>query len=66
MVTTTPDQITDHQWQQFNEQTHLSLGPVVTDTELAGIREWIDQIMQGHAAIDYNQLMIQLDSASGY
>jgi phytanoyl-CoA hydroxylase len=58
-------QITDEQWAQYDETGYLKLGPVVTDTELADLRQRIDDIMMGTAPVNYDKLYMQLDSETG-
>jgi len=58
-------QITDEQWAQYEETGYLKLGSVVTDSELAALRQRIDDIMLGTAPVNYDKLYMQLDSESG-
>jgi hypothetical protein len=56
---------TDDQWVQFEQSGYVKLGPVLDGTGLAALQKRIDAIMLGHADIDYDSLLMQLDSTSG-
>lgn len=58
--------ITDAQWQTFQEQGYVRLDRVVTDEELEGLQQRIDEIMLGQAAVPYERMMMQLDTQSGH
>ena len=53
------------QWQQYERDGYLRLGQVLQEDELAALQQHIDAIMQGKADIDYNRLLMQLDSSDG-
>ena len=57
--------LTDTQWQQYEADGYLHLGKLLTDDELAGLQQRIDQIMLGQANLDYDRMMMQLDSDDG-
>lgn len=57
--------ITDLAWQQFDRDGYLKLGRVLSDEDLAALQRRIDQIMLGEADIDYDRMLMQLDSATG-
>ena len=57
--------ISDADWQTFCSEGYLRLGTVVTEGELTGLIGRIDDIMLGRAALDYNRLMMQLDTTTG-
>jgi len=57
--------ITDAQWRQFEEDGYLVLGKLLSDDDLAALQGRIDDIMMGRAAVDYDRLLMQLDSTSG-
>ena len=57
--------ITDAQWQLYQENGYLNLGKVLTDEELAALQGRIDAIMDGEADVDYDRLLMQLDSETG-
>ncbi len=59
------DRITDQEWQRYEEDGFLALGKILSDDELGALQARIDAIMLGRAEIDYNGLMMQLDSATG-
>lgn len=58
-------QLSAEQWQQFWEQGYLRLGKVVGDAELAALQQRIDDIMLGNAPLDYDRMLMQLDSTTG-
>jgi len=57
--------INDAQWRLFEEQGYLNLGRVLTDDDLSDLQREIDDIMLGRAAVDYDRLLMQLDSTTG-
>jgi hypothetical protein len=57
--------ISDEQWQQYERDGFIRLGKVLSDTELTALQTRIDDIMLGKAPLDYNRLMMQLDSSDG-
>jgi hypothetical protein len=59
------DRLTDTQWTAYRRDGYLPLGPVLTGSDLAALQQRIDDIMLGRAAIDYDRLLMQLDSESG-
>jgi hypothetical protein len=58
-----PDWIRETQWRTFEAQGYLRLGQILDGAELAALQQRIDDIMLGRAAIEYDQLMMQLDPA---
>lgn len=59
------DSLTDAQWQEYEEKGYLRIGRTLSDSELAGLQDRIDAIMLGTAEIDYDRLLMQLDSTTG-
>jgi hypothetical protein len=57
--------ITDAQWQTFEARGYLNLGKVIDEDALKALQTRIDEIMLGKAELDYNQLLMQLDSTTG-
>ena len=57
--------ITDEQWQQYERDGYLRLGRVLSDADLAALQGRIDAIMLGTADVDYDRMLMQLDSATG-
>ena len=57
--------ITEAQWQFYGTHGYLRLGKVLNDADLAALCGRIDDIMLGNAALDYNRLLMQLDSDTG-
>lgn len=54
--------ISEAQWATFEAQGYLHLGNVMNPGELEALQQRIDEIMLGTASIDYDQVMMQLDS----
>ncbi|MDQ2732356.1 MAG: phytanoyl-CoA dioxygenase family protein, partial [Armatimonadota bacterium] len=59
------DQLTEDQWQQFEQDGYLRLGKVLTEEELAALQRRMDDIMLGTAEIDYTRTLMQRDSDTG-
>jgi phytanoyl-CoA hydroxylase len=57
--------ITDDQWLQYERDGFLRLGPLLSPDELAELQGRINAIMLGTAQINYDQLLMQLDSKDG-
>src|SRR5690606_30707601 len=57
--------LTGEQWAQFHVQGYLRLGSVLSDAELAALQQRIDDIMLGKADVDYDRMLMQLDSETG-
>ncbi len=57
--------ITDQQWAQYEREGFLRLGKVLSDSDLAALRQRIDDIMLGRARVNYDRMLMQLDSDSG-
>src|SRR5581483_3456951 len=60
-----PTTITPQQWKFYEDNGYVKLGKLLSDDELAALCTRIDDIMLGKADLDYNRLMMQLDSDSG-
>jgi len=56
--------LTDAQWQEYEELGYLKIGRI-DDAELRKLQDEIDAIMLGEAALDYDRLLMQLDSETG-
>lgn len=56
---------TDPQWAQYEREGFLRLGKVLTDADLAVLRQRIDDIMLGRAPVNYDRMLMQLDSDTG-
>lgn len=52
-------------WERYTRDGYLRLGKVLTDEDLTALQERIDAIMLGTADVPYDQLLMQLDSATG-
>jgi phytanoyl-CoA hydroxylase len=57
--------LTETQWQQYESDGFLRLGRVLNEVDLSALQARIDDIMLGRAALDYNKILMQLDSADG-
>lgn len=57
--------ITQSQWEQYERDGYLKLGHVVDAGDLNALQTRIDDIMLGKAKIDYERILMQLDSADG-
>jgi len=57
--------ISDKDWQFYEDEGYLRLGKVMSDADLAAMRQRIDDIMLGKADLDYNRILMQLDSDTG-
>lgn len=56
--------ITEKQWEEFETRGYLNLGKMEEDL-LRKLQARIDDIMMGRAAVDYDRMMMQLDSSTG-
>jgi phytanoyl-CoA hydroxylase len=57
--------ITDEQFQQYEEQGYLNLGKILSDEMLVKLQSRINDIMLGKAEVNYDKMLMQLDSDSG-
>jgi phytanoyl-CoA hydroxylase len=57
--------ITTADWDRYDRQGYLRLGKLLNSADLAALQERINQIMLGNSALDYGNVMMQLDSDSG-
>jgi len=57
--------ITRQQWQTFESEGYLRLGRIGSDKILQAMRQRIDEIMLGKADLDYDRMLMQLDSNDG-
>lgn len=57
--------ITDAQWAEFDTEGFLRLGKIVPDAMLRAMQQRIDEIMLGEADLDYDRMLMQLDSSDG-
>lgn len=57
--------ISEQDWKFYEDNGYLRLGKVLSDAELVALRQRIDDIMLGSAELDYNRLLMQLDSETG-
>jgi phytanoyl-CoA hydroxylase len=57
--------ISDAQWKQYDEQGYIKLGKLLNDHDLNALCQRIDDIMLGKASLDYNKILMQLDSETG-
>ncbi|MGK0339341.1 MAG: hypothetical protein ACJAWF_003980, partial [Candidatus Azotimanducaceae bacterium] len=57
--------ISDAQWAEFDTEGFLRLGQIVPDDMLRAMQQRIDEIMLGEADLDYDRMLMQLDSSDG-
>lgn len=57
--------ISAEQWAKYEDHGYLILGKLLGDDELADLQGRIDAIMLGTAALDYDRILMQLDSTTG-
>lgn len=57
--------ISEQQWQQYESDGFVKLGQVLSGDALKALQTRIDDIMLGRAEINYDRLLMQLDSADG-
>ena len=57
--------LTDAQWSRFKTDGYLRLGQTLADDELSQLQQRIDDIMMGTADVDYDRMLMQLDSIPG-
>jgi hypothetical protein len=57
--------LTPQQWQQYDRDGVLRLGKVQSASEHAALCQRMDDIMLGKARLDYDRIMMQLDSDTG-
>jgi phytanoyl-CoA hydroxylase len=59
------NQLTPTQWQQFHQDGYLHLGKVLSDSELSALQQRINEIMLGTAPVEYDRMLMQVDSLTG-
>ena len=57
--------ISDKQWVQYERDGYLKLGQLLSEAELQAAQQRMDEIMLGKARLNYDQMLMQLDSDSG-
>ena len=57
--------ITQDQWGQYHRDGFLKIGRQCDQAGLEGLQMRINEIMMGQAELDYDMLMMQLDSSTG-
>jgi len=57
--------ITPEMWASYERDGFLRLGKVLNNEDLKALQDRIDAIMLGEADLDYDRLMMQLDSKDG-
>jgi len=58
-------ELTAAEWSHYEQNGYLRLGRLLDEQALQALQERIDAIMLGTAAIDYSQVMMQLDRIPG-
>lgn len=64
MIANAPS-ISDAQWTQFEKEGYLKLGHVLAPEDLKRLQGRIDDIMLGKAELDYDRILMQLDTTTG-
>ncbi len=64
-LATNNDFLTAEQWSDYERDGLLRLGRVLSAADLSALQQRIDDIMQGRAVVPYDQMLMQLDSATG-
>lgn len=59
------DTVTAQQWDFFDTHGYVVLGRLLDDDALRTLQRRIDDIMLGRAPVDYDRMLMQLDSTSG-
>ncbi|MCC7192041.1 MAG: phytanoyl-CoA dioxygenase family protein [Phycisphaeraceae bacterium] len=57
--------ISAQQWAEYERDGVIRLGKVLSDEGLAKLQKRIDQIMLGQAKVNYDRMLMQLDSTTG-
>jgi hypothetical protein len=57
--------ISKAQWEQYERDGFLRLGQVASDAQLKALQTRIDDIMLGKAPVNYDKMLMQLDSSTG-
>ncbi|MFW6060759.1 MAG: phytanoyl-CoA dioxygenase family protein [Phycisphaeraceae bacterium] len=57
--------LTAEQWTEYERTGVLRLGKLLSDDELKQLQDEIDAIMLGKASVDYDNMLMQLDSEDG-
>lgn len=57
--------ITPQQWRHYERDGFLVLGKLLSNDELAALQQRIDDIMLGKASVQYDRMLMQLDSETG-
>jgi len=57
--------ISDEQWNDYEQAGYLKLGKLLNGEDLTALQQRIDDIMLGKAAVDYDRMLMQLDSSDG-
>lgn len=55
-------EIGENEWKEFQDEGYLRLGKIVNQSELNALRDRIDAIMMGKAPVNYDRMLMQLDS----
>ncbi|NOK62070.1 MAG: phytanoyl-CoA dioxygenase family protein [Chloroflexi bacterium AL-W] len=53
------------QWEQYQQDGFVKLGKLLNDHDLTTLQTRIDDIMLGRADVDYDRMLMQLDSQDG-
>jgi len=64
-TTAIPEALTEQEWAEFEDKGYLHLGTLLPEDDLKALQQRIDDIMLGKADVDYDNMLMQLDSSSG-
>lgn len=59
------ERLTESQWRTFQDDGYVNIGRVLSDADLHAMQRRIDDIMLGRAEVDYDKMLMQLDSQTG-
>lgn len=65
MQTDLKDVLTEEEWARYERDGFLRLGRVLESEQLGELQQRIDDIMLGRAPVNYDRMLMQLDSETG-
>ena len=65
LIMTLGDNISNEQWAKYETDGYLRLGQVATNRQLAALQQRMNEIMLGTAQVNYERMLMQLDSETG-
>lgn len=58
--------LTEIEWEQFERDGYLRLGRLLTNEALAALQSRLDDLMLGRAEVDYDRMVMQLETEGAY